>query len=163
MENDALTRKNRKKAAGYYLYALEKGGNPYFRSLKEFAGTGWRVRKILGAAHQDKYLAYIKNVESELKKNPGSKELNNDLSMGELGYMQKIWGEGDKTGVQADLKAVFGNRFFTGGLGQAQYGMWYQQSKIDETVKNEGAKPFHQLFKDSWTGWYEGFRVNDVL
>ncbi len=30
-------------------------------------------------------------------------------------------------------------------------------------VKAEGAKPFHQLFGDSWPGWYEGNRVNDVL
>lgn len=41
--------------------------------------------------------------------------------------------------------------------------MWYNQSKIDETVKGEGAKPFHQLFGDSRTGWYEASRINDVL
>lgn len=71
------------KAAGYYLYALEQG-NPYFRSLKDFKETGWWVGRILGEKYRVQYLAYIKNIENELKKNPNSKELNNDLSMGEL-------------------------------------------------------------------------------
>lgn len=80
---DKEAHKYPEKAAGYYLYALEQG-NPYFRSLKDFNGTGWWVGKILGPERQQQYLAYIKNIENELAKNPSSKELNNDLSMGEL-------------------------------------------------------------------------------
>lgn len=89
---DKEARETPTKAAGYYLFALEQG-NPYFRSLKEFNGTGRWVKKILGEKYQKDYLAYIKNVENELKKNPTSKELNNDLSMGELGFMQKVFNE----------------------------------------------------------------------
>lgn len=89
---DKEARETPTKAAGYYLFALEQG-NPYFRSLKEYNGTGRWVKKILGEKYQQDYLAYIKNVENELKKNPTSKELNNDLSMGELGFMQKVFNE----------------------------------------------------------------------
>lgn len=78
--------------------------------------------------------------------------------------MQKVFNEGKDTGVQDELKAMVGNWFFTGGLGQFQYGTgWYNSSKIEEVVKSEGMKPFHQLYGDSWTGWYEASRVNDVL
>lgn len=150
------------KAAGYFLYALEKGGNPYFRTLKKEEGKGYRVGKILGKNYVPKYLAYMKNVEQELVKNPSSRELLNDKAKGELGFMQKLFNEGGDA-LQPELKRLLGNWFFTGGLGAAEYTMRYNSSKIDETYKNEGAKPFHQLYKDSRTGRYEGFRVNDVL
>jgi len=58
-----------------------------------------------------KYKAYIANIEAELKKDPYNEDLKTALYKDELGFMTTMWRTDE-----AQLKPIFGSRFFTGGL-----------------------------------------------
>ncbi len=138
---EKLSYRKKLRAAGYLLYALEKGPGEYFRALADYAGKWVWVRALFGESHYQKWLLQNQQLRKELEMNPNDETLRNKLVFSEIFYMKDI----------PEAADLYSSNF------PSTIEWWkinlYQNSKVNEVYEWEANKWNYYTIYDWWKSY----------